>query len=579
MTTDDAIIEKLQETFLDARRHQLETLTAILERNGGVSYLQPFLGGYDAPIDAATFRRAVPLSCYNDYADHINKIADGVLLDDHDQPRLSVDPLVCFFYSSGTSSMKPKLLPYFDSKSGRAASSLAHQGTAAILRRLFQPRSSSNKVLGFIYGGNVTQTKGGFKAMAATAFPLYNNNANASRFLSVYVSPKEVILGSNINQQMYCHLLCGLRHFELIDGISAPYAAGLIKAFGLLETSWEKLSEDLENGIPNSDITDVAMRESVITVLGGPCRDLSQRVRLICEERTWGGIVRKLWPNICYVKSVTTGSMLQYYQKLKYYAGDIPIVGGNYFASECCVAINLDLLQPPELTRYVILPTAAYFEFLPFDIERSCVRDERTVDLSSLEIGKTYELVVTTYRGFYRLRLGDIVKVVGFHQTSPEVEFVMRAPKSSAEIITEKDLISAMKSLDELAAEIVEFASFFDLESEPKQLKIFVEVKDELTFLQNDEFTVSVDALRKCCYVLEDFLGGIYQVMKARGELGPLLVSIVRSGSFHWLLEEAVRNGAPAGQYKPPKIIRNRKVVDFLVTSAVLSLEVNSSHI
>ncbi|KAI3449580.1 hypothetical protein Pfo_006245 [Paulownia fortunei] len=511
MMSDDEVIKKLQDTFQDATRHQLETLSAILEANGGVSYLQPYLRGHDGPVDAATFRRAVPLSCYDDYADHIRKLADCVLRDDHGQPLLSVDPLLCFFYSSGTTSMNPKLLPCFDSKPGRAVSSLAHQGSGAILRRFFPPRSSANKVLGFIYAGNVTQTKGGFMAMAATAFPLYSNNPNVLRFLSIYVSPKEVILGTDVNQQMYCHLLCGLRHFDSIDGIGAPYAAGLIKAFTLLESQWEKLSEDLENGIPSSEVTDAAMRQSIIEMLGGPRPDLSKRVRLICEETSWEGIVSKLWPNVRYVKSVTTGSMAQYYPKLKYYSGEIPVLGADYFASECCVAINLDILQPPELTRYVVLPTVAYFEFLPFDTERSCLRDEQTVDLSGLEVGKVYELVVTTFRGLYRLRLGDIVKVVSFHHTSPQVEFVMRAPKSSGQIITEKDLLSAMASFqlmlrDEFGAEIMEFASFVDLESEPKHLKTFIEVKDMSNLLQNDKFTESVDAQRKCCSVLEDGL-------------------------------------------------------------------------
>ncbi|KAL6955223.1 hypothetical protein U1Q18_020144 [Sarracenia purpurea var. burkii] len=100
MMTDDAIITKLEETTKDAARHQLQTLRSILERNAAVRYLRPHLRGHHAPVDAATFRRAVPLSCYDDYADHIHRMADGVLGvdDDDDQPFLSVDPLVCFFY-------------------------------------------------------------------------------------------------------------------------------------------------------------------------------------------------------------------------------------------------------------------------------------------------------------------------------------------------------------------------------------------------------------------------------------------------------------------------------------------------
>lgn len=423
--------------------------------------------------------------------------------------------------------------------------------------------------------------------MAATAFPFHTKSPNALCFLSTYISPKEVILGTDIDKQMYCHLLCGLRHFDAIDGITAPYAAGLVKAFTFLESQWENLSEYLENGIPCSEISDPAMRQSVIKILEGPRPDLSRRVRLICGEESWEGIVSKLWPNVHYVKSVTTGSMAQYYPKLKYYCGETPVLGADYFASECCVAINLDLLQPPDLTCYVLLPTAAYFEFLPFDdvVEGSCVTDEqKVVDVSGVEVGKMYELVVTTFRGLYRLHLGDIVKVVGFYYTSPQVEFVMRAPKSSGQIITEKDLMSSMASFqlmlrDEFAAEVTEFASFLDFESEPKQLKVFVEVKNASNLLQNDRFTENIDAQRKCCSFLEYGFGGTYQVMKERNEIGPLSVIIVRPGSFDWLLEEAVRNGAPAGQYKPPKIITSSKFVDYLETSAVVTLSSDSSHI
>ncbi|KAK9280850.1 hypothetical protein L1049_003740 [Liquidambar formosana] len=97
MAADEEILKKLEESTKDATRHQLEALQTILERHGGVSYLQSHLRDYHAPVDAATFRRSVPLSCYDDYADHLSRMADGHL-DDHDQPLLSVDPLLCFFY-------------------------------------------------------------------------------------------------------------------------------------------------------------------------------------------------------------------------------------------------------------------------------------------------------------------------------------------------------------------------------------------------------------------------------------------------------------------------------------------------
>jgi auxin responsive GH3 family protein len=94
--TDEEIMKMLEGPTGDASRHQHETLRSILERQGAVRYLRPHLQGFNAPVDAATFRRAVPLSSYDDYVDHINSMANGLV--DHDQPLLSVDPLLCFFY-------------------------------------------------------------------------------------------------------------------------------------------------------------------------------------------------------------------------------------------------------------------------------------------------------------------------------------------------------------------------------------------------------------------------------------------------------------------------------------------------
>lgn len=429
-----------------------------------------------------------------------------------------------------------------------------------------------NKILWFIYSDNVTTTRGGIKVMAASTYPLQSGNANWPQ-LSFIVSPREVILGSNVEHQMYCHLLCGLRNFDVLDGIRAPYAIGLIKVFSLLESKWEQLCHDLEHGFPSLEVSDVAMRNSVVEVLGGPQPDLARRVRTVFEGNNWDGIVSKLWPNVRYVRCVATGSMEQYYPKLKHYAGEVPLLGGDYFASECCVGINLDIMQPPEKTQFVLLPTAAYFEFLPFDMNDADAAGKETVDISGVEVGKMYEVVVTTYRGFYRYHLGDIVRVAGFYNLSPLVEFVMRAPKGPGEIITERDLMSAMQSFqlvlqNVMATEITEFASFFDMELSPKQLKVFVEVRDESALMQEE----SVVALRRCCSSLEDGLGGMYKVQRDRGEAGPLMLSVVNPGSFDRLSQVAIANGASASQYKPPKIIRNRELLRFLEGSALVTL-------
>ncbi|KAH9768425.1 hypothetical protein KPL71_011600 [Citrus sinensis] len=48
------------------------------------------------------------------------------------------------------------------------------------------------------------------------------------------------------------------------------------------------------------------------------------------------------------------------------------------------------------------------------------------VDLVDVEVGKEYELVITTYAGLYRYRVGDILRVTGFHNSAPQFHFVRR---------------------------------------------------------------------------------------------------------------------------------------------------------
>ncbi|KAM0948558.1 putative GH3 family protein [Dioscorea sansibarensis] len=561
-TALDDVVSRFEEATRDAQRLQLQTLRAILERNATVDYLQRHLsggslGGGDEAV--SSFRRLIPLSSYDDYADLIQRIADG----SESPSALSLDPLLCFFYSSGTSTMSPKMIPFFESIPAKASSNLASQSSSALLQRLFPPRQSINKVLWFLYAGKIIATKGGFRAMAATAFPFQNKRSSSTPLLSMCVSPPAVVLGSDNYQQMYCHLLCGLCCSASIDAIRAPYAVGLIRAIHLLESKWEQLCNDIEFGFVSSDfITDSSMREAVEELLGGPRPEIAMAIRGFFGKGKWEGVLRELWPEARYISCVTTGSMEQYYPKLRYYAGGIPILCGDYFSSECSVGININRLSPPESTSFVIIPTAAYFEFLPFRAE-TLLETNETVDISGVEIGELYEIVVTTYRGLYRYRLGDVVKVIGFYNSSPEVKFITRAPKDSSEIFTECDLMLAMENFqltlnENEMGEVVDYAGYLDLDSKQQHLVVFIEI------INSCKDWINCDCFKECCHLIEGCLGSVYKVRRAGGSLGCLEIAIVRPGSFEGLAMVAMENGAPANQYKPPKIIRNLKLVSLL---------------
>ena len=46
--------------------------------------------------------------------------------------------------------------------------------------------------------------------------------------------------------------------------------------------------------------------------------------------------------------------------------------------------------------------------------------------IDEVEIGQSYEVVLTTRGGLYRYRNGDVVEVVGFHEKCPVIQFKYR---------------------------------------------------------------------------------------------------------------------------------------------------------
>lgn len=93
--SDEEILKALDESTVNARQLQFQTLRSIIARNWNTRYLSRHLS--DRPIssiNAETFRNLVPLSSYDDYEDLIRQIADGV----ESPSALCSDPLLCFFY-------------------------------------------------------------------------------------------------------------------------------------------------------------------------------------------------------------------------------------------------------------------------------------------------------------------------------------------------------------------------------------------------------------------------------------------------------------------------------------------------
>jgi auxin responsive GH3 family protein len=118
-----------------------------------------------------------------------------------------------------------------------------------------------------------------------------------------------------------------------------------------------------------------------------------------------------LWPNTKYVDVIVTGTMSQYIPTLDYYSNGLPLVCTMYASSECYFGVNLNPICKPSEVSYTLIPTMAYFEFLPVNRNNGGINSvsrpkslkekeqQELVDLVDVKLDQEYELVVTTYAG------------------------------------------------------------------------------------------------------------------------------------------------------------------------------------
>ncbi|KAM7276836.1 hypothetical protein ACFE04_018702 [Oxalis oulophora] len=173
--------------------------------------------------------------------------------------------------------------------------------------------------------------------------------------------------------------------------------------------------------------------------------------------------------------------------------------------------------------------------------------------------------------GLYRYRLGDVVKVAGFHNSTPELRFICRRNLMLTINIdknTEKDLQLAVEEAEKLISavklEIHDFTSHVDLSTDPGHYVIFLEFNGE----------PAEDVLQECCNCLDkSFVDAGYVSSRKVKMIGPLEVRVVQIGTFQKIIDHYVGLGAAVSQFKTPRLVGpiNSGVFQILCSNVVKS--------
>ncbi|MCO5547546.1 hypothetical protein L7F22_000996 [Adiantum nelumboides] len=286
-----------------------------------------------------------------------------------------------------------------------------------------------------------------------------------------------------------------------------------------------------------------------------------------------------------------TGYMEPYLDRLKRYAGKVPLVCGNFNTSEGPVAVNINPESVPPHVSFTLVPNLAYYEFLPYchmpkpsedRLDKAFAHGkarpdddyyetvQQPLDISQLKVGEEYEIVPITRGGLYRYRLQDIVRVTSFYKTCPKFEFVSRANvilSMAIDMSREKDLARAVSTASKWlmetsarAIELVDYTSYVDRATDPGHYVIFWELSVSKREEGDFKDTETLRTWLTHCATLLDLtfanIGAAYLLCRQMGIIGALELCVVEEGTFSKLLDSAVRvKEASINQYKVPRLV------------------------
>ena len=121
-----------------------------------------------------------------------------------------------------------------------------------------------------------------------------------------------------------------------------------------------------------------------------------------------------LWPNLKVISTWTDGQTENWILELNDFFPNAFIQGKGLTATEGIVSFPFG-----KSTGNVCAFRSHYFEFLEKD-------SEQVKTLGEIEKDKEYSVILTTSGGLYRYRLHDVVKVTGFFNKVPRLQFITR---------------------------------------------------------------------------------------------------------------------------------------------------------
>jgi acyl-CoA synthetase (AMP-forming)/AMP-acid ligase II len=522
-------------------------LLTLLARHRRTELGQRFQVGNIRTVDQ--FRSEIPIYPYSFYESYTERIAQG------ESNLLNPDPVAYISLTSGSTG-KHKLVPV----TSRFQTSLRRANWAAIgfcLEALQSERNWAAAEQNLEFGKLLTTNSLLLQGTTPADIPYGPVTVGSLRmgkfiYAQTFAQPYDALLIGDSLARHYVCLLFALKDRKL-RCIVANFPMLVLRTCHYLAQYAEDLIQDIRQGRIAQWLTlEPELRQRLQRRLKADPQRADELQLLLCQHEQ---LTPKLaWPGLSYIGTARGGTSDFYFQNFPQFFGKTPIFGGIYGSAEATFGIY------PELNTdgSILAIESGFYEFVPEDQwDTDC---PKTLLPTQVSVGSFYRILVTSYSGFYRYDIGDVVQVVGFYEQAPLIVFRYRQGgllSSTTEKTTEDHVTQVMKQLQ---AKFQVYLDDFCVTLSKNEVPAYYCVNIELA---NGQHLERPDAFLHC---FDEFLKEInnpYGTVRI-DQVPPPRLQILAPGSFGMIRKRQLDKGMSDSQLKFPHISEDRQFLEGL---------------
>ena len=503
-------------------------LFQILEKNKDTEYGRKYRFGEIKTTD--DFRRMVPATDYDDYAQYMDRVKDG------EANVLTASKILGFSRTSGSSGV-PKYIPATDAS---LKAYVKYTWTRALALGAEALKSE---------GKQYRPGRGVFLSPATNeclpnGMPCSNIAEIGAREYGVFYPyiltvPTKKLFDMHDGDYIY-----NIYRFALADEdvtfIFSVFFSVNVSQLAYLRAHWETIVDDIEKGVISESID---LKPEVREELSSLIRPMPERAAYLRKQFEQGfdeTLFKRLWPNLTVLCAIGNASFKPAADYIRSFAKGVPFDFSIYGASEGLIGACYEL----ESTDMQLLTDSCFYEFLPADTYEGGT-DLKTLTLDQLKVGEKYEILITTQAGLYRYHLKDVIEVKGFRDKCPLISFAYRKGQLfniAGEKFSEEDARNTIEKLEQAHGVTVDHWLFYHDDSVmPNRYALVVESDAPLDW----------DA---CIDELEGYMGECnkrYTSQRAKAFIDRMVIRHQLPGTHDAWAAQCIKRGASAAQIKP----------------------------